>query len=60
MESLEDIKNIQRLAYEGAVSTRKKLKVGMTEKEACQLMEEFFRERNHKLFFEATFNAMTV
>lgn len=55
MENLEDIKNIQRLAYEAAVSTRKKLKIGMTEKEACHLMEEFFREKDLKLFFHRPF-----
>ncbi len=55
MQFLSEVKAIQRLAYEAAVTTRKKLKVGMTEKEACHLMEEFFHEKNHKLFFHRPF-----
>lgn len=54
-ESLEEIKRVQRLAYEAAVSTREKLKLGMTEKEACSLMEEFFLKKNHKVFFHKPF-----
>ena len=55
MQFLSEVKSVQRLAYEAAVSTRKKLKIGMTEKEACRLMEDFFHQRNHRLFFHRPF-----
>lgn len=55
MDSLEKVREIQKLAYEAAVSTRKKLKIGMTEKEAAKLMEDFFLEKKHKLFFHRPF-----
>lgn len=55
MESLEEFKIVQQLAYEGAVETRKKLKVGMTEKEAAALLEKFFLDKGHSLFFHRPF-----
>lgn len=55
MESLEEIKKVQQLAYEGAVATRKKLKIGMTEKEAASLLENFFQDKGHNLFFHRPF-----
>lgn len=55
MHSLDEVRAVQKLAYEGAVATRKKLKIGMTEKEACVLLEDFFRERKVDLFFHRPF-----
>lgn len=55
MEYLSEVKRIQRLAYDAAVATRRKLKVGMSEKEASRLMEEFFIQQDHKLFFHRPF-----
>lgn len=55
MESLEEARRVQRLAYEGVVETRKKLKVGMTEKEAASLLENFFKDKGLSLFFHRPF-----
>jgi Xaa-Pro aminopeptidase len=55
MESLEEVRKVQRLAYESLIETRKLLHEGMTEKEACALIEKFFQEKGQKLFFHRPF-----
>jgi Xaa-Pro aminopeptidase len=55
MESLDEMKKVQQLAYEGAIAVRKQLKVGMTEKEAAALLEKFFQDKGHHTFFHRPF-----
>lgn len=55
MNNLEEVKKVQKLAYEAAVFTRHKLEIGMTEKEAADIMEQFFIQKGHHLFFHRPF-----
>lgn len=55
MQSLEQVKAHQKLAYESVVHVRGQLREGMTEKEAAALIEDFFQSRGHQLFFHRPF-----
>lgn len=55
MQTLEQVKVHQKLAYESVVHVRGQLREGMTEKEAAALIEDFFHKRGHKLFFHRPF-----
>ncbi|MBY0517858.1 MAG: aminopeptidase P family protein [Bacteriovoracaceae bacterium] len=55
MDELFQMKAAQKLAYEAVVSVRSQLKVGMSEIEATELIEDFFAKRDHTLFFHKPF-----
>jgi Xaa-Pro aminopeptidase len=55
MVSLDTVRSVQRLAYDCVLDTRKKLQIGMTEKDVASIMENFFLERGHKVFFHRPF-----
>jgi Xaa-Pro aminopeptidase len=55
MQQLEAIKAAQRLAYAAVTHVRSQLKVGMSEIEVAKLIEDYFSERGHKLYFHKPF-----
>ncbi len=55
MQQLEAIKAAQRLAYAAVTHVRAKLTEGMTEIEAAKLIEDYFTERGHRLYFHKPF-----
>lgn len=55
MAPLATFKANQRLAYESLQFTRERLFTGITEIEAAQIIEKFFIDRGHTLFFHRPF-----
>lgn len=55
MQQLEAIKAAQRLAYAAVTHVRSNLAEGMTEREAAKLIEDYFTERGHHLYFHKPF-----
>jgi len=55
MNILDSMKNAQRLAYDAVLDTRQKLIEGMTEKQTAELLESYFIQRGHRLFFHRPF-----
>lgn len=52
---LDQVKAVQKLAYECVRHTRSNLREGMSEIDAAKIMENFFREKDHKVFFHKPF-----
>lgn len=55
MNQLDAMKRAQRLAYDSVVEARSKLFEGITEKQAAGLIEQYFLDRGHQLFFHRPF-----
>lgn len=53
--NIQRYQEIQQLAYQAVTEARSKLKVGMTEIEAAQLVDDFFLSKGHDLFFHRAF-----
>ncbi len=55
MLALDKVREGQRLAYQAVKTVRQQLVAGMTEKRAAKMIEDFFHQRGHHLFFHRPF-----
>lgn len=55
LEHLSEYKELQYLAYQCAIDTKNKLQVGMSEIDACKMMDDFLKKQGIKNYFHLPF-----